>query len=112
MKLGSKLKELRMKKGLSLEELAERLNEEFNTSYNKGMISKWENGVGDPRLEAVRHLAIFFNASLDYLLDLDEKEEVNTIAAHHDGDEWTDEELDEIERFKAFVRSKRDNKGL
>lgn len=30
-----------------------------------------------------------------------------TIAAHHDGDEWSDEELEEIERFKEFVRMKR-----
>lgn len=33
--------------------------------------------------------------------------EPETIAAHHDGDEWTEEELAEIERFKEFVRMKR-----
>ncbi|MFB6364513.1 helix-turn-helix domain-containing protein [Paenibacillus elgii] len=33
--------------------------------------------------------------------------EIQTIAAHHDGEEWTEEELEELERFKAFVRSKR-----
>lgn len=33
--------------------------------------------------------------------------EFETIAAHHDGDEWTEEELEEIERFKEFVRMKR-----
>lgn len=38
---------------------------------------------------------------------LKEKEEPETIAAHHDGDEWTEEELEEIERFKEFVRMKR-----
>lgn len=31
----------------------------------------------------------------------------STIAAHHDGEDWTEEELEEIERFKEFVRSKR-----
>ena len=30
-----------------------------------------------------------------------------TIAAHHDGEEWTEEELEEIRRFKEFVKSKR-----
>ncbi|SDG48747.1 hypothetical protein [Desulfosporosinus hippei] len=34
-----------------------------------------------------------------------------TIAAHHDGDEWTEEELADIERFKEFVRSKRNAKN-
>lgn len=33
--------------------------------------------------------------------------EFKTVAAHHDGEDWTEEELDEIERFKEFVRSKR-----
>ena len=33
--------------------------------------------------------------------------EPQTIAAHHDNDEWTQDELDEIEQFKAYVRSKR-----
>ncbi|MBO9600170.1 MAG: helix-turn-helix transcriptional regulator [Cohnella sp.] len=34
-----------------------------------------------------------------------------TIAAHHDGDVWTEEELAEIERFKQFVRMKRIEQG-
>ncbi|MBP3037948.1 helix-turn-helix domain-containing protein [Bacillaceae bacterium Marseille-Q3522] len=34
-----------------------------------------------------------------------------TIAAHHDGEEWTDEELQEIERFKEFIKSKRKQQG-
>ncbi|MEK4453928.1 helix-turn-helix domain-containing protein [Paenibacillus sp. FSL L8-0506] len=36
-----------------------------------------------------------------------ENSEIETIAAHHDGDEWTEEELEEIERFKEFVKMKR-----
>ncbi len=36
--------------------------------------------------------------------------EIHTIAAHHDGEEWTDEELSEIEEFKKFVLSKRGGK--
>lgn len=31
----------------------------------------------------------------------------NTIAAHHDAEDWTEEELAEIEEFKKYVRSKR-----
>lgn len=38
---------------------------------------------------------------------LNEDHDNETIAAHHDGDDWTDEELEEIERFKEFVKSKR-----
>jgi hypothetical protein len=35
---------------------------------------------------------------------------VQTIAAHHEGEDWTEEELEEIERFKEFVRMKRQQK--
>jgi hypothetical protein len=37
----------------------------------------------------------------------DGKYQPHTIAAHHNGDEWSEEELEELERFKEFVRSKR-----
>jgi len=37
-------------------------------------------------------------------------EDDDTIAAHHDGEVWTEEELAEIERFKEFVRDKRGKK--
>jgi hypothetical protein len=40
----------------------------------------------------------------------DIKNPIETIAAHHDGDEWTEEELEEIEAFKEFVRMRRKQK--
>ncbi|MHB1651629.1 MAG: helix-turn-helix domain-containing protein [Desulfitobacteriaceae bacterium] len=36
---------------------------------------------------------------------------LDTLAAHHAGEEWTEEELTDIERFKEFVRSKRNTKS-
>ncbi|MGE6379517.1 helix-turn-helix transcriptional regulator [Peribacillus muralis] len=107
IEIGRKIKELRIKKNLSQAELAEKINEQFNTTLNKGLISKWENGLGDPRLEYARFLALFFDVSLDFLLDLENRDEIDTIAAHHDGEEWSDEELNQIEEFKKFVKSKR-----
>jgi len=106
--LGEKIKELRTKQGLSQEELADKLNAKFGTTINKGMISKWENNIGEPRLETARILALFFNVSLDELLGIDPKQDdIQTLAAHHESEEWTEEELAEIERFKEFVRMKR-----
>lgn len=102
--LGKKIKELRTNKGLTQEELADRMNTLFGTSINKSMISKWESGTSEPTLENARYLVQLLNTSLDELLGINETE---TIAAHHDGDEWSEEELEEIERFKEFVRMKR-----
>lgn len=108
---GKKLRELRTRRGLSLEETAEQINAKFGTSLNKGMLSKWENGLGEPRLETARILALFFDVSLDSLLGLDvakkDENDIETIAAHHDGEEWTEEELKLIEEFKQFVKSQR-----
>lgn len=59
-----------MDKGLSQGELADKINDKFKTSINKGMISKWENDREEPRMETVRNLSTFFNVSLNYLMDL------------------------------------------
>lgn len=103
--LGDRIKELRSKRGLSQDELADKMNAQFGTAINKSMISKWENNLSEPKLETARLLALFFQESLDSLLGLNN--EIQTIAAHHDGEDWTEEELAEIERFKEFVKLKR-----
>jgi|HigsolmetaAR201D_1030396.scaffolds.fasta_scaffold62446_2 transcriptional regulator with XRE-family HTH domain len=108
---GQKLKEMRIKKGLSQDELANQMNEKFDAKINKGMISKWENNLVEPRLDVARMLALFFNVSLDELLGISQnKDDIQTVAAHHEGEDWTEEELEEIERFKEFVRMKRKQK--
>jgi transcriptional regulator with XRE-family HTH domain len=43
--------------------------------------------------------------------NLKELDDSITIAAHHDGERWTEEELEEIERFKEFVKMRRQQKG-
>lgn len=44
-------------------------------------------------------------------VSFDEDNEITTLAAHHDGDDWTEEELADIEKFKEFLRTKRDRKS-
>ena len=65
--IGARLKELRKKSGLSLQETAERLNREFGASINKGMISKYENGVHEPPAVTLYCLSVIFGVSVDYL---------------------------------------------
>lgn len=89
--LGGKLKSLRIKRGLSQEELADKLNETFGSTINKSMISKWENGLGEPSLENARLLALFFNITLDELLGINRDRQ--TIATNHDNEELTEEEI-------------------
>jgi hypothetical protein len=34
-----------------------------------------------------------------------------TIAAHHEGEDWTEEELEDIKKFKEFLKARRDSKA-
>ncbi|MED4172341.1 helix-turn-helix transcriptional regulator [Halalkalibacterium halodurans] len=72
---GHKLKELRKSHNLTQEELVTQLNKNYSKSFNKGMISKWENNREDPRMDSVRCLADFFNVSLNELLEIKKPKE-------------------------------------
>ncbi|AQR79605.1 transcriptional regulator [Paenibacillus larvae subsp. larvae] len=100
--MGLRIKKLREEKGLTQDELAEMLG------MKRTNIANYEAGRVIPPGNVLRDLADIFAVSTDYLLGRETSGEVYTIAAHHDG-EWTEEELEEIERFKEFVKSKRKN---
>ncbi len=46
----------------------------------------------------------------DIVIKKNDEEEMTTIAAHFDGDEFTEEELQSIEEFKEFVKNRRKKK--
>ena len=71
MEFNQKLQELRKQKGLTQEELAEKLY------VSRTAISKWESGRGYPNIESLRAISKFFSVTLDELLSSDE---VLTIA--------------------------------
>lgn len=98
-----RIKQLREEKGISQKALGQMFNVAQNT------ISNWENGTREPDTATLTRLAKLFNVSVDYLLgNTLVRTPVETIAAHRDGEgDWTPEELEDIERFKEFVRMKR-----
>lgn len=97
-----RVKELSKNRGKSLKQVASDMGFGENYFYTLKRQS--------PKAETLQQIADFFNVSTDYLLGRTDKkyiDDIETIAAHHDGEEWTEEELEEIERFKQFVRMKR-----
>ena len=56
-----RLKELRIKSGMSQKEFAASLN------VSPAKYNKWENGVNAPNIETISSLATHFNVSVDYL---------------------------------------------
>ena len=102
LQLYRNIKNRRLELGLTQSELAKKLG-----YSDKSMIAKIEKGAVDLPQSKIIAFAEALNISPSDLMGWDTDDEVQTIAAHHDGEEWTEEELEEIERFKAFVRSKR-----
>ncbi|WP_330948869.1 helix-turn-helix domain-containing protein [Virgibacillus sp. MG-45] len=101
-----RLKKLCDEQKISFVELEEKLGFGRNSLYN------WKKKT--PNGASLKKVADYFNVSVDYLLGRTDKkylEDTDTIAAHHDGEEWTEEELEEIKRFKEFVKLKRKQQG-
>lgn len=69
MEIGENLKHIRKQHKLTLEQLAKALNEisDGEMNFNKGRISKWENGIEEPRLSSVKLIADFYGINIDSL---------------------------------------------
>ena len=66
MEFNEKLQELRKKKGITQETLAEKLY------VSRTAVSKWESGRGYPNIDSLKAIAQFFSVSVDELLSSDE----------------------------------------
>src|SRR5690554_6194969 len=63
IRIGEKIKELRLSKKISQEKFSEDLN------VTSSAVSKWENNLSYPDLEKIVDIANYFKVSVDYLLD-------------------------------------------
>ena len=72
--IGERLKQLRLQKGLTQEQLAE----VFGVSAQA--VSRWENNTSYPDITLLPGLAIYFNTSVDAIVGMDEiRTEKSTI---------------------------------
>lgn len=74
MEIGTKIRKMRMGKGLTQEELAGRI------CLTRSAVAKWENGIGYPDIVSLRYLSKEFGVTIDSLLsdnDLVEIKEEN-----------------------------------
>ena len=62
MEFNEKLQELRNKKGLTQQELAQKLY------VSRTAVSKWESGRGYPSIDSLRDIAKFFSVTVDELI--------------------------------------------
>lgn len=93
MTMGAKIKQLRSKKGLSQEKLAEKLN------ISRSAVAKWEADGGIPEIDNLLQLSLVFGISIDELVgnangqnNSNEAKTVNS-EAHDFGNQCYDIEL-------------------
>ena len=90
----------RKKNKITQKALAEQLGVKHNA------ISAWENGVNSIDIDTLFRVCKIFGVTVNDMYEMTSSEPP-TIAAHFDGDEYTEDELDEIRQFAEFVKNKR-----
>lgn len=98
-KFNENLKIARERKGISQKEMAEQIG------VAKSTYSLYESGNREPNVQTIKKIADVLNVTADELLGLED--EPQTIAAHFDGSEYTEDELEEIKQFAAFVKNRK-----
>lgn len=102
MSIGNRIKKRRKEMKMSADKLAEKIGKNRATvyRYEKDEIENMPYDVLEPIAEAL-------NVSPAYLMGWEEKEKPETVAAHLDYSDLTEEEQKEVENFIDYIRNKR-----
>ncbi|MFT8343301.1 MAG: helix-turn-helix transcriptional regulator [Clostridium beijerinckii] len=73
------LKNLRLKKNITLDQLASEINKTFDINITGSMLSKWETGKAAPIYDHLKRLASYYNVTTDFLLGFDQYENLISI---------------------------------
>ena len=69
----------------------------------------YTKGTDNIKLSTLKKLSSYFGCSIDYLT-ADDVKEMPTIATHFNLNEYTENELKEIQLFAAYIKSRREDK--
>ncbi|HJB19857.1 MAG TPA: helix-turn-helix domain-containing protein [Candidatus Bariatricus faecipullorum] len=101
MGIGNKLSDLLKERNMTVTELSRRINVAPTTIYS---IIQRNNKKVD--IDVLLDIADVLGVTAEYFRD-SPKSEPTTLAAHFDGDEFTEDELDEIRQFAEFVKNRK-----
>ena len=96
-KFNENLRTARECKGLTQKKVADAIG------VAKSTYSLYESGNREPNVITIKKIANLLKVSADNLLGLEDSSD--TLAAHFDGNEYTEAELDEIRQFAAFFNN-------
>ena len=100
MGIGNKLSELMELNGTNANELAKKIGVSPQTIYS---MIKRDSKKAD--IEVLLKIAAIFGVNIEYFVE--EQAAPITMAAHFDGTEYTEEELEEIRQFAEFVKKRK-----
>ena len=103
--LESKIKELIISRYGSLKKFSEKINMPWTT-----LDSILKRGIANSNITNVLKITRELGLDAEKLVDgelLFASNEPTTLAAHHEGTEYTEDELKEIDQFKKMVENKR-----
>lgn len=100
-KLSENIKKFRLKSGITQEDLSRLLGK------TKNVISNWERGDNRPDADTIEVLCKILGVTPNELYGWNKDESI-TVAAHLNGsDDLSDDELEDINRYIEFVKSRR-----
>lgn len=106
---GERIKDLRVKKGLTLEELANKVNPVASAS----IVSRWERGLNSPNASRMNSLAEFFGVPVEWLRFGNGPEEtIKQQTDKQDALEDISQSLYEFNQFIEYLQKKEDFETL
>lgn len=104
MGLSDKIKARREELGLTLQEIGDYIG------VSKPTVQRYESGeIKNLKLETIEKLSEILKVSPAYLMGWKEEKTnpLQTIAAHFEGEEFTEDDKDDIENFIKYILSKK-----
>lgn len=74
---------------------------------SQSTISNWLKEVKYPRISKIQELADYFNVPKSRITEDKNEMRQDTVAAHFDKEDLTEEEMKEVQNFIRFIKSKR-----
>lgn len=91
--------------GMTQAQLADKLDVKTTS------VSSWERGANAPDIETLYNVCKIFDLTLDEMYGTGSTHEVpDTIAAHLDGKNFTEEQWGRIEAFAKFIKQEEEKK--
>lgn len=107
-KFAERLKQLRTDHHVTQTTLANFLNVSQNAVHN------WENGKREPSIDVIAEICDYFAVPFEWMIGEEEPDIISSLmdrihdnGLYFDGNEYTNEELEQIKKYADFLRSQR-----